>query len=271
VLSALAAALAAVLMIGPRHRPLPQSASISRGADRAAWLRLFDGRVAGVTAGLVAAASGFAVGGALVAVAGWLIAVSAVRSVRLRHAERRASGRQAATETLLDALAAELGSGAAPPDAVAAVLHDLPPGLRAEVDQVRWALRSGADATAAWREVRGITQADALAAGFRVCEDTGASLASVLTRVAAMAADERRRRDEIGVALAGPRSSGVLLAALPALGVVAGAGLGASPLPFLFLTPIGHVCFVLGVGLDVLGVRWVARLAASAGRPPRLP
>ena len=79
----------------------------------------------------------------------------------------------------------------------------------------------------------GITQADALGRGFRVCEDTGASLASVLTRLAAMAADERRRRDEVSVALAGPRSSGVLLALLPALGVLAGAGLGASPLHFL--------------------------------------
>jgi tight adherence protein B len=93
----------------------------------------------------------------------------------------------------------------------------------------------------------------------------------VLTRLAALAADERRRRDEIGLALAGPRSSAVLLAALPALGVLAGAGLGASPLPFLLSSPAGQLCFFLGIGLDVVGARWVARLAASAGRPQRLP
>ena len=111
---------------------------------------------------------------------------------------------------------------------------------------------------------------DALAAGFRVCEDSGASLAAVLARLAAMAADERPRRDEVALALAGPRSSALLLAALPALGVLAGAGLGASPLPFLLHRPAGRLCFLLGVGLDVLGAWWVGRLAASAGRPQRL-
>ena len=147
----------------------------------------------------------------------------------------------------------------------------LPPGVRTEVDSVRHALRSGGDAAAAWRGVRSITQADALAAAFQVCEDTGASLAAVLTRLAGMAADERRRRDEIDMALAGPRSSAVLLAALPVLGVLAGAGSGASPLPFLLRTPAGHLCLLLGVGLDVLGAAWVGRMAASAGRPASLP
>jgi tight adherence protein B len=174
------------------------------------------------------------------------------------------------TEVLLDALSAELGSGAAPAEAVAAVLPDLPPGARAEVGSVRDALRFGGDAGAAWREVRTMTRADDLAAAFQVCEDTGASLAAVLTRLAAMAADERRRHDEVGTALAGPRSSAVMLAALPALGVLAGAGLGASPLPFLLRTSAGHLCFFVGVGLDVLGAAWVARLAASAARPPSL-
>jgi tight adherence protein B len=151
------------------------------------------------------------------------------------------------------------------------VIRDLPAAVSVELEPVHRALRTGADAAAAWREVRAISHANAVAAVFRVCEDTGASLATVLTRLAALTADERRRRDEIALALAGPRSSAALLATLPALGVLAGAGLGASPLPFLLGTPAGHLCFLLGVGLDVLGAWWVARLAASAGRPPRVP
>jgi hypothetical protein len=158
-----------------------------------------------------------------------------------------------------------------PADAVAAVLADLPPAIRAEVEAVGRALRSGGDGVAAWRQARLLTSADALAAGFQVCEDSGASLATVLARLAVMAADDRRRRDEVAVSLAGPRSSAVLLAGLPALGVLAGAAIGASPLPFLLRTPAGQLCLLLGVGLDVLGAWWVARLAASAGWPQRLP
>lgn len=270
VLSALAASLATALIVGPRHRPLPKSRPAPLRLDLPTAARLIDGRAARVMAGFLAGAAGFAAGGPLVAAASALAAVAVVQATRTRRAQRRAAQRRARTEALLDALAAELGSGAAPVDAVAAVLPDLPPGLRAEVESVRHALRSGGDAAAAWRELRAITQADALAAAFQVCEDTGASLAAVLTRLAAMAADERRRRDEIEAALAGPRSSAVLLTALPALGVLAGAGVGTSPLPFLLGTSAGHLCFLLGVGLDVLGAAWVAGLAASAARPPSL-
>jgi tight adherence protein B len=232
--------------------------------------RLLDGRAAGLAVGLIAGAVCFAVGGLLVAVAGVLASVATVRAFSARRAQQQATERRAVTEGLLEALSAELASGAAPADAVAAVLHDLPQPVRDEVVPVQRALRSGGDVGPAWRTARSLTHVDALVAAFRVCEDSGASLASVLARLTAMVGDERRRRDEIGLALAGPRSSAALLAALPALGILAGAGLGASPLPFLLRTSFGHVCFFLGVGLDVLGARWVARLAASAGRQPRL-
>jgi tight adherence protein B len=271
LLSALSAALAAALIVGPRHRPLRQSRPATRALVLRALQRSGEGRAATLAVGLIVGLVGFAVGRMLVAAASCLAGVALFGALRSRRAQRRAAQRLAGTEALLDALAAELGSGAAPADAVAAVLPDLPPAIRVEMEAVGRALRSGGDAVAAWRQAFLLTSADALAAGFQVCEDSGASLATVLARLAAMAADDRRRRDEVAVALAGPRSSAVLLAGLPALGVLAGAGIGASPLPFLLQTPAGQLCLLLGVGLDVLGAWWVARLAASAGRPQRLP
>lgn len=231
---------------------------------------MIDGRATGLLLGSIAGVVGLAVGGALVGVATCLACGTLLAAWRSRRAERLSAERRTVTEGLLDALAAELGSGAAPTDAVAAVLADLPPATRVEVEAVHRALHGGGDAAAAWRAAQELANGNALAAVFRVCEDSGASLSAVLARLAAMATDDRRRREEVGLALAGPRSSAVLLTALPALGVLAGALVGASPLPFLLRSPVGHVCFALGVGLDVLGARWVARLAASAGRPQRL-
>ena len=271
LLSAVAASLAAALIVGPWHRPVPTSRRASRRFALRVVTRRLDERAVRVTVGLTAGTAGFSAGGLLVAAASVLAAVALTRAFQTRRAERHAAQRRATTEALLDALSAELSSGAAPSEAVGAVLPDLPPAVRIELDSVRHALRAGGDAAAAWREVLSITQTDALAAAFQVCEDTGASLAAALSRLAAMAADERRRRDEIGMALAGPRSSAALLSALPVLGVLAGAGSGAAPLPFLLRTPAGHLCLFLGVALDVLGAAWVARLAASAGRPSSLP
>jgi tight adherence protein B len=271
LLSALSATVAAALIAGPRHRPLRQARPATRALDLRALQRRAGGRAASLAVGVLVGLVGFAAGGVLVAAASCLAGVASFRALRSRRAERRAAERHAGTEALLDALAAELGSGAAPADAVAAVLADLPPAIRVEVEAVGRALRSGGDAVAAWRQALRLTSGDALAAGFQVCEDSGASLATVLARLAALAADDRRRRDEVGVALAGPRSSAVLLAGLPALGVLAGAAIGASPLPFLLQTPAGRLCLLLGVGLDVLGAWWVARLAASAGQPQKLP
>lgn len=270
LLSALAASLAAALGVGPGHRPLPRSRAAPRARNLQALQRMRDGRAARLAAGAAGALVGGAVGGPLVGAAACLATVALSTAFRSRRGARVAAERQTLTEGLLDALAAELASGAAPTEAVAAVLPDLPSATRIEVEVLLRALRSGGDAGEAWRQVASLADTGGLAAGFQLCEASGASLATVLTRLASMAADDRRRRDEVALALAGPRSSAVLLAALPLLGVLAGTGLGASPLTFLLRSPAGHFCFFLGVGLDVLGAWWVGRLAASAGRPQAL-
>jgi tight adherence protein B len=105
-----------------------------------------------------------------------------------------------------------------------------------------------------------------LAACWAVCAATGSGLAAAVERLgeAERAAAEQRRAVE--VELAGPRASARMLALLPLVGLLMAAGLGAAPLAFLIGSFPGRVCLVLGVGLEVVGLRWTGRLAARAGR-----
>jgi tight adherence protein B len=57
-----------------------------------------------------------------------------------------------------------------------------------------------------------------------------------------------------------------MLALLPLVGLLMASGLGAAPAAFLLGTGFGRGCLLLGIGLEVLGLRWTARLAARARR-----
>jgi tight adherence protein B len=64
--------------------------------------------------------------------------------------------------------------------------------------------------------------------------------------------------------MAGPRASAVILALLPAVGVVLGEAMGAGPLHVLFSTSAGQVLLVVGCGLIWAGMAWSAKLTAPA-------
>jgi hypothetical protein len=144
------------------------------------------------------------------------------------------------------------------------------------VGPTRDALRAGAAAAALGGDVaaalEGATDSAVpgmlrgLAACWTVCASTGSGLAAAVERLgeAERAAADQRRAVE--VELAGPRATARMLALLPAVGLLMAGGLGAQPLAFLLGSPVGRVCLLLGVGLEVLGLRWTARLAAAAAR-----
>ena len=98
----------------------------------------------------------------------------------------------------------------------------------------------------------------------RIGAVSGARLAPVFGVIAreASALDERRRA--VAAALAGPRSSCVLLALLPALGTLLGAAIGAHPKEFLLGSPVGRLVCCVGVVLDVLGLLWMRRIVRKA-------
>lgn len=163
---------------------------------------------------------------------------------------------------LARALHAELAAGARPASALAATA-DAEPAL-AEVlgDAARAAAGAGDVAEALAREpaLRG------LAAAWSVADVAGVPLGTALGGLTADLGRRLEQRRAVATALAGPRSAALLLAALPVLGLLLAAGMGARPLAFLTGSPVGRLAGALGVLLDVAGTLWTLRLARSAQR-----
>src|SRR5690606_22458065 len=104
-------------------------------------------------------------------------------------------------------------------------------------------------------------------AASRLTHTLGAPLAEVLERCAATVAEEEQARDARRVALAGPRSTARILAGLPLLGLLLGAGLGADPLGSATDGGWGTASVLTGLLLLVAGRRWTAALVAAAEAP----
>lgn len=207
------------------------------------------------------------------------LAVLPLRGWRLR---RRLAGqarhRAAAVVELCTGLAGELRGGATPEQALHLVTARLaadPEALRrlGEEPVARLAAgRYGGDVPAALHllaELPGGSGAAAVAACWRVAADSGSGLAAALDRVAEALRGERALAEEIAGELAGPRTTIAVLAALPGVGLLLGAAIGARPVEVLLHTPSGLGCLVAGAVLEGLGVLWTARIvrAAAHGAP----
>jgi tight adherence protein B len=103
-----------------------------------------------------------------------------------------------------------------------------------------------------------------LAACWRVAVDQGAGLAAGLDRLEAALRAERDQRADLRAQLAGPRSTAVMLAGLPVLGLALGTALGADPLHVLLHTGAGLACLLVGGLLEGLGMWWAMRIVKGA-------
>ena len=207
--------------------------------------------------------------GALVAGVLAVVLRRALRSARSARAHRAES--TAAAEAMA-VLAAELRAGrpagvalanaagiALGPTSTALAEAGSAAGLGAAPAEV---LLAHAEASAVPELLRG------LAVCWQVCVGSGSSLASAVDRLEDGLRAEQECRDEVQAELAGPRSTAVMLAVLPAFGLLLGSGLGARPLHVLLHTPLGGGCLALGVALELLGVWWTGRIVrAAAGAP----
>ena len=168
---------------------------------------------------------------------------------------------------LVEALVAELATGCSLPTALGRTVSAVDDGpLRARLEQAASIVTLGGapSAALAWAtEGIGGRRLRPVAAACQVAETAGIPVAGVLEGVAATLRGELRARRQVAVALAGPRATARLLALLPLVGVALGTALGGDPLGVLLAGPAGWSFVVLGVALDVLGLRWTARLARS--------
>jgi tight adherence protein B len=190
-----------------------------------------------------------------------------------RRELRAARGRAAAVIELCAALAGEMRSGATPEQALAVVTgrdHGSG-GLLARlgpeaVGRLR-AGRYGADVPAALHWLAGQPGgggAAAIAACWQITTESGGGLAAGLDRVAEALRADRSLTQAIEGELAGPRTTAVLLAALPMCGLLLGSLLGAQPWEVLLHTPLGLGCLVAGSVLEAAGLAWTDRIVRSA-------
>ncbi|WP_399087704.1 type II secretion system F family protein [Streptomyces sp. BBFR2] len=208
------------------------------------------------------------VGGSVLPILVSLGALLVVRRVlAVRRAERARERRVAAVTTLCATVAAELRAGQQPHRALLAAGA---PGLDGAGAAIMAAARYGGDVPRALRTAAALPGADGLngvAACWRVAVEGGAGLAAGLERIAAALRSGQGQREELKAQLAGPRATALMLALLPAGGLLMGTALGADPLRVLLHTPLGWGCLVAGGLLEWAGVAWTARIVSGALPP----
>ncbi|MFF0203163.1 type II secretion system F family protein [Streptomyces sp. NPDC005017] len=213
--------------------------------------------------GLVLAALGASVLPAVVGAAG----LPVLRRVRLaREAGLARERRRDAVIALCGVLAGEVRAGRQPGEALLRAAQESG-GLGEAQPAVLAAARFGGDvpgalATAARRPGAGGLLG--LAACWRVAVDQGAGLAAGLDRLEGALRAQREQRADLRAQLAGARSTAVMLAGLPALGLLLGTALGADPLRVLLHTGAGLGCLLAGVLLEGVGLWWALRIVRGA-------
>ncbi|MEV6116663.1 type II secretion system F family protein [Streptomyces sp. NPDC052109] len=194
--------------------------------------------------------------------------VPVLRRVRLARQARLFRERRAdAVIALCGALAGEVRAGRQPGEALLRAARDSG-GLGEAQAAVVAAARFGGDvpgALAAAARQPGAEGLLGLAACWRVAVDQGAGLAAGLDRLDAALRAERDQRADLRAQLAGARATTVLLAVLPALGLLLGSAMGAKPLHVLLHTGAGLGCLAAGSVFEAAGMWWAVRIVRGAG------
>jgi len=191
-------------------------------------------------------------------------AATSARLVSCALSRRRDMRRRRSLLSAIRLLVAELEAGSRPGRALAGAAAVAPHHLAA-LSAAASTAEEGGDVAEA------LLSSDAadlspLAHAWRVGTLSGAPIADVLARVADGLVDHEHQHRAVAVALAGPRSSGALLAVLPVVGIGLGAAMGAHPLAVLLGTPGGRLLCCVGVLLDAAGLLWTQRLIQAAQR-----
>ncbi|WP_261554491.1 type II secretion system F family protein [Frankia tisae] len=195
------------------------------------------------------------------------------RAVRRERARRRQAMVRACAEDFLAAFAAELDAGGPHGPALRAAAGGIDALGTAPGRGPGWIPLDQLAATLAGADDPGVVlcrnEANAvrqLGIAYQVCTMVGARLAPVATMLASLARADAVRAGELAAALAGPRSSGRLVAALPLAGIALGSLAGGHPLHTLLATPAGNACLVAGSVADLVGLRWLRSFADRVER-----
>jgi len=108
-----------------------------------------------------------------------------------------------------------------------------------------------------------VTMGRRLRAALRLSARRGIPLADLVETFAADVEARAALADRRSAEVAGPQLSGYLLAALPAVGLLLGAAMGAAPVTVLLHTGLGQLLLVVGVSLSCLGLAWISRIVRA--------
>lgn len=242
-----------VQLLGSRGRlQLPRSHAARWRPPRVSMSMPFVGAIVFVVVTVRAGPVLAVAAGAAVAAIGSLVR-SAVRN---RTAERSAARLLAAVR----AMVAEVAAGAGPAAALQAAA-DVDPERAAAYVRAAEAARDGTDPG---QVLVGDPALAPVGHALSVAAVTGAPIGAVLERVVADLVARREQSRAVATALAGPRSSAVVLASLPVVGVLLGVAMDADPIDFLVGSSTGQLVCLIGVLLDLAGLFWTRRLAAGA-------
>lgn len=228
-----------------------------------AWVQRLPRRGRAPAAGLGAALVGGVVSTPLVAVLVCAAAIAVVRASESRAVRVTEERRLRSLAEALGSLAGDLRAGRPTPEAAAAAVASC--GDRVVGDALARALGS-ADLPVPAPPDGGHWPATVarVAAGMRLSERTGCSMAAVACAVEDDLRARLRLQAELRSVTAAPRASALLLAGLPVLAFAMGSGIGADPWHVLTATPVGQLLLVVGVALEVAGLAWSARLVQRA-------
>ncbi|CAB4333004.1 unannotated protein [freshwater metagenome] len=98
----------------------------------------------------------------------------------------------------------------------------------------------------------------------KISQQTGMSMVGMLTSILEHIKQEENRNTLMRQEIASTRASVIILAALPAVGILLSLILGANSLNWLASTSMGRVCGMVGIVLEGIGVYWLSKMVKRA-------
>lgn len=248
VSAALAASLAGVAVL--LSRPVPSGRRSPRVMWLAGWALMVWMTVVGLPWTVLLPAA---------VLAGAVAALLRVRTRQRRAASAARTGER--IREMCEVMAAELAAGLPASRCLRSAAEVWPP-----MDAVATAHDLGAPVPAKLRELAagpGAGDLRLVAAAWQLAHRSGAGLSEALAVVATSLREAGATRRLVGSELASARSTARLMAGLPVLTLVMGSGAGGDPVAFLFRTPMGIGCLVVGASLTVAGLWWIESIATS--------
>jgi tight adherence protein B len=99
-----------------------------------------------------------------------------------------------------------------------------------------------------------------LRSGWLLTRRHGVAFTPLIDSLAADLAEQISAAAERSGEVAGPRMSGYVMALLPLLGLLLGAGMGADPIRVLLSSTLGNIMLLVGIGLTCAGLLWSDRI-----------